>query len=158
MLLPDLMYPDGKYGPPLQPNERSAVMGCFKTPTLRNVELTAPYFHNGGAATLEQVVDFYNRGGDFEDLNLYDLDSCIMPLALTQTEKDTLVAFMKACTDDRVKHERAPFDHPSLNVPNGGTPGIFSTLFGPPCLDDRLIIPAVGAGGLTTPPKNFLDP
>jgi len=50
---------------PLQPNERVAVDGAFKTPGLRNVELTAPYFHNGGQLTLEQVVDFYNRGGDF---------------------------------------------------------------------------------------------
>ncbi|GAA6617255.1 hypothetical protein NUACC26_030650 [Scytonema sp. NUACC26] len=39
--------------------------GAFKAPGLRNVELTAPYFHNGGQLTLRQVIDFYNRGGDF---------------------------------------------------------------------------------------------
>src|SRR5262249_39347045 len=41
------------------------IAGAFKTPGLRNVEFTGPYFHNGGQATLEQVVEFYNRGGDF---------------------------------------------------------------------------------------------
>jgi cytochrome c peroxidase len=157
MLMPDLLKPNGQYAPPLQPTERAVVMGCFKTPTIRNVELTAPYFHNGGELTLGQVVDFYNRGGNFPDSNANDLDADITPLLLTQTEEDALVAFMKACTDDRVRYERAPFDHPSLSIPNGGTKGAFSSLFGPPCLDDRLIIPAVGAGGLTTPPNSFLN-
>ena len=45
--------------------QRLAVRGAFKVPTLRNVELTGPYMHNGGMATLEQVVEFYNRGGNF---------------------------------------------------------------------------------------------
>ena len=46
-------------GGPISPTERIAVNGSFKTPTLRNVELTGPYMHNGGMATLEQVVEFY---------------------------------------------------------------------------------------------------
>ena len=46
-----------------------------KFPTLRNVELTGPFFHNGGQATLEQVVEFYNRGGDFSKENEANLDS-----------------------------------------------------------------------------------
>ena len=46
--------------------EAAVVNAAFKTPGLRNVELTGPYFHNGGQATLMQVVDFYNRGGDFD--------------------------------------------------------------------------------------------
>ena len=50
-------------------DERLAVMGAFKTPTLRNVALTPPYFHNGGQATLQQVMAFYNRGGDFNNIN-----------------------------------------------------------------------------------------
>ena len=53
---------------PVVSDERDAVDGAFKVPTLRNVELTGPYFHNGGQATLEQVVQFYNRGGDRKDL------------------------------------------------------------------------------------------
>jgi cytochrome c peroxidase len=47
-----------------------AVQGTFKVPALRNVELTAPYFHNGGQLTLRQVVDFYGRGGDFANAEL----------------------------------------------------------------------------------------
>jgi len=43
--------------------------GAFKAPQLRNVELTGPYFHNGGTLTLRQVVDFYTRGGDFPITN-----------------------------------------------------------------------------------------
>jgi len=45
-------------------NDRIAVDGAFKTPSLRNVGLTAPYFHNGGEARLLDVVEFYNRGGN----------------------------------------------------------------------------------------------
>jgi cytochrome c peroxidase len=50
----------------LKPNVgfRDAVDGAFKTPTLRNIALTGPYFHNGSRATLRQVMEFYNRGGD----------------------------------------------------------------------------------------------
>ena len=69
MLLPDPVDPgfdaQNPFAPPLQPDERVAVDGTFKTPGLRNVALTAPYFHNGGQATLAQVVEFYDRGGDF---------------------------------------------------------------------------------------------
>ena len=54
--------------------QRVAVDGAFKTPGLRNSELTGPYFHNGGMATLRQVVQFYNRGGNFCSFNLRDLD------------------------------------------------------------------------------------
>jgi cytochrome c peroxidase len=161
MLLPDILKPLGNYAPPLDPSERIAVMGNVKTPSIRNAELTAPFFHNGGVATLEQVVDFYNRGGDFPEANQHDLDIDITRLGLTQVEKDALVAFMKACTDERVRYERAPFDHPSLNIPNGGglTAAVpFSASFPIPILDDRVIVPAVGAGGLQTPSKNFLQP
>src|SRR5215510_2851783 len=60
-LLPDTVSPGTEpqlLGPPLQPNERVAVDGAFKTSGLRNVELTAPFFHNGDSLSLEQVVDF----------------------------------------------------------------------------------------------------
>ena len=87
--------------------------GQFKSVTLRNVELTGPYFHNGGAATLEQVVEFYIRGGDFNPVN------DIRPFNVSPAQKAALVAFLKALTDDRVRHERAPFDHPELCVPDG---------------------------------------
>jgi cytochrome c peroxidase len=96
-----------------------SVNGAFKTPGLRNVELTGPYFHNGGKATLMQVVDFYNRGGDFAEENKDDLAPDIRPLNLSQEEKESLVAFLVSLTDERVRYERAPFDHPSLCMPHG---------------------------------------
>jgi cytochrome c peroxidase len=96
-----------------------SVNGAFKTPGLRNVELTGPYFHNGGKATLMQVVDFYNRGGDFAEENKDDLAPDIRPLNLSEQEKESLVAFLVSLTDERVRYERAPFDHPSLCMPHG---------------------------------------
>ena len=105
--------------PPAQPGERVAVDGAFKAPILRNVELTGPYFHNGGQETLEQVVQFYDRGGDFADENIDNLDPDIQELGLTDGEKAQVVAFLKALTDERVRIQSAPFDHPQLFIPNG---------------------------------------
>ena len=70
-LLPDPLQTDSSLfafsTDPVAHDEREAVDGAFKTPALRNVELTGPYFHNGGQATLQQAVEFYNRGGDRKD-------------------------------------------------------------------------------------------
>ena len=71
----------------------------YKTPSLRNIQLTAPYMHDGSLRTLDNVVDFYNVGG--ED-NPYK-DQRLVPLGLTQDEKADLVAFMKALTGSNVK-------------------------------------------------------
>jgi cytochrome c peroxidase len=90
--------------------------GEFKTSGLRNVALTGPYFHNGGYLTLRDVVDFYDRGGDFPN---DETDSQIRQLELTNDEKNDLVQFMLELTDERVQCERAPFDHPSLFLPDG---------------------------------------
>ena len=152
-------------------NIRVAVDGAFKTPGLRNIELTGPYMHNGGHATLEQVVEFYNRGGDFARQNRKDLDPDIRPLGLTQEEKDALVAFMKALTDDRVRYERAPFDHPQLFLSDGHAGDEFSVQDDNDDgqADDSLIfltgafieLPAVGAEGREAeglpPLKAFLE-
>ena len=73
---------------------------AFKTPTLRNVELTAPYMHNGAFETLEQVVDFYDGGGG-HGLGI-DLPHQTLPtdsLHLSDEEKSALVSFMTALTD-----------------------------------------------------------
>lgn len=137
--------------------ERTAVDGAFKTPTLRNVELTGPYFHNGSAANLPQVVEFYNRGGDF---NNPEKDADITPLGLTNTEVDALVAFMKSLTDPRVKFERAPFDHPQLFIPNGHV-GNEGAVQGGAFSDSRLArtewleLPAVGRSGQRRPIDTF---
>jgi cytochrome c peroxidase len=91
--------------------------GAFKTPMLRNIKLTAPYFHNGGKATLEEVVDFYARGGDFANP---ELTSKLEKFSLGAQEKAQLVDFLRhGFTDCRVEKQRAPFDHPSLPLPNG---------------------------------------
>lgn len=102
---------------------RASADGSFKMPGLRNVELTAPYFHNGSVFTLEDVVDFYARGGNFPATNIADLDPRIAQgaplLKGNQARKDALVAFLKALTDQRVVRESAPFDHPEIFVPEG---------------------------------------
>jgi cytochrome c peroxidase len=67
-------------------------MGAFKTPTMRDVALRAPYMHNGSEKTLEDVVDLYNEGGRTGDPNL---DPLIVPLGLTDFEKKAIVEFMK---------------------------------------------------------------
>jgi hypothetical protein len=153
-LLPDDEFPGnaGKLlAPPLRPDERVAADGAFKTPGLRNVELTAPYFHNGGTLTLEDVVRFYDRGGDFPVVNRQNLDVDITPLGLADQDIRDVAEFLRALTDPRVRAESAPFDHPSVNVANGGTPGSFTLLLGTSVLDDRICIPAVGAGGNSQP-------
>jgi cytochrome c peroxidase len=68
--------------------------GAFKTPTVRNVELTGPYMHDGSQKTLEEVVEWYNKGGHKNQW----LDEKIKPLNLSDQEKADLVAFMKALT------------------------------------------------------------
>ncbi len=71
-----------------------ADIGKFKTPTLRNVALTAPYLHDGSLQTLEEVVEYYDQGGKKNPF----LDSAIFPLHLTDQEKQDLVVFLKALT------------------------------------------------------------
>jgi cytochrome c peroxidase len=145
---------------PVDPSFRDAVDGSFKVPTLRNVELTGPYFHNGGQATLEQVVDFYDRGGDGRGTeainttgykqNLTNRAPAIFPLGLTATDKANLLAFLKSLTDDRVRWESAPFDHPSLTIPNGHQVNENAAIPNGPtkqAIDDMITIPAVGAAG-----------
>jgi cytochrome c peroxidase len=142
---------------PLSAYDRAAVNGNFKAPGLRNVELTGPYFHNGSQATLREVVDFYNRGGDFGYQNLHDLDPDIDfrdGLNLSDDEKNDLVAFLLGLTDERVRWERAPFDHPSLCLP-GGEVGSTTSVTPDPnnpgqATDTTICLPAVGKAGRTT--------
>lgn len=194
---------------PIVSDERDAVDGAFKTSTIRNTELTGPYFHNGGQATLEQVVQFYNRGGDRKDLfpkdpvcggaalttdvygntvvaadtatGLVDdsgflrnggqasniapdmagakdlLTAVCNPgqpslevLNLSRSDVDDLVAFMKTLTDERVRWEKAPFDHPSLTIPNGHVGDESLVKFNKEtnqAQTQTIMLPAVGADG-----------
>ncbi|MFM8219475.1 MAG: hypothetical protein ACKOJF_11200, partial [Planctomycetaceae bacterium] len=113
--------------------QRSVARGAFKTATLRNVELTAPYFHDGSHSTLDDVMEHYE-----EPKNNLDQKNRLLHAALiadppepieTNVPKSPLVAqyqmnprdavihLMKMLTDPRVKHGAPPFDGPSLLVP-----------------------------------------
>jgi cytochrome c peroxidase len=80
--------------------------GAFKTPTLRNITASAPYMHNGSAKTLEDVIEFYNKGG----IKNPNLSNEIKPLNLTTTEKAELLAFLKSlsCSDLKVAAPALP--------------------------------------------------
>ena len=134
--------------------DKVQVDGAFKVPGLRNVELTGPYFHNGGQATLGQVVEFYDRQADFADVNIADIDRNLAFVDLDEPDEEPLVGFLVALTDDRVRNEQAPFDRPQILVPNGHRgDGVVIR-----CVDDKveaadqacddlLVLPAIGAGG-----------
>lgn len=79
---------EGRFAISKKPEE----LGAFKTPTLRDVTKHAPYMHDGSIATLKEVVELYNRGGEKNPR----LDPKVKPLALTAEEVDALVAFMQA--------------------------------------------------------------
>jgi len=139
---------------------RTATAGAFKVPSLRNVELTGPYFHTGSLSTLKQVVQFYNRGGDFTHANRLDAPPTIRPLEMSEDEENALVEFMLALTDDRVRFQRAPFDHPGLLLVDGHR----TDLRGQVSKDSRTAVgadaefwlPAVGTGGSAAPLPPFL--
>lgn len=71
-------------------------MARFKVPSLRNVELTGPYMHDGTFSTLEEVVEHYNLGGK----NHVHKNALVKPLNLSEVEKNNLVAFLKSLTDE----------------------------------------------------------
>jgi len=127
------------------PDRRVAVDGAFKTPTLRNVELTGPYMHNGGMKSLTEVVQFYTRGADFRKTNIQNLDPDVHGISQLQgnpAEIAAVVEFLKHLTDDRVRLQKAPFDHPELILVNG-----HSTTTMPRATDNLVVLSATGAGG-----------
>jgi len=138
---------------------RSGVAGSFQIATLRNVELTGPYMHNGSMATLEEVAQFYRRAGNFANPEtptdgVFDLRDFIT----SDQDAADLVEFLKALTDERVRWEKAPFDHPGIRLPNG------HNLNKPDAnglaKDQYLTLPAVGKNGRTQaqgPLKAFVE-
>lgn len=107
----------GRFGITNNPDDR----GAFKTPGLRNLALRTAFMHNGMHGSLAEVIDFYDRGGDFFD----NLDPAMKPLALTLAEKGALLDFLRnALLDPRVANKQHPFDPPVLftqtaNAPQG---------------------------------------
>lgn len=79
--------------------EPSGLDGAFKAPTLRNIALTAPYMHNGIFNTLEEVVDFYAKGGG-RDAGVQNVDMHVAGFELNVQEKADLVSFLYALTDE----------------------------------------------------------
>jgi uncharacterized protein (TIGR03437 family) len=146
---------------PMDAASPASARGRMKTPGLRNVEFTGPYFHDGGQASLEQVIEFYNRGGDFAP-NASNGPN-VRALSLSARDQADMVAFMKALSDDRVRFERAPFDHPELCVPDGHPTGTTSASLQPngnpvyalSAADRWVGIPAVGRNGSTVPLQTF---
>ncbi len=159
-------FSDPTLNPPINSKDILGVDGAFKTPGLRNIELTAPYFHNGGQSTLRQVVDFYARGGDFQPIPSRDgeirpLSTLILGKTPEEVEqaKEALVAFLKSLTDDRVRYQKAPFDHPQLWVTNGhqgDSTGVINDGSGK-AADDMIEVVAVGRNGSDKALTNFLS-
>jgi len=136
------------------------IEGAFKVPSLRNVALTAPYFHNGETHSLREAVMLYSRGGNVAPLTQLD-GTPIEPLGIahmTSDEVDAVVAWLESLTDERVRIASAPFDHPQLFVPNGH-PGDQSSVR-PGALgfaqDNMIEIPMTGAAG-GPPLPGFLE-
>ncbi len=124
--------------------------GAFKVPTLRNVELTAPYMHNGGIMTIDDVVDIYARGGDFHLQNKNDRDINIQEIPDLQQDHLAHLAlskFMLSFTDERVRNYETPFDHPELYVPNGTSDNDM----------DMIHLPATGVFGINALPPTDAD-
>jgi len=153
---------------------------------LRNVGLTPPYFHHGGQATLEQVVEFYDRGGDRVALSggadstgnlglpifsangqadASNLDPNIGGkgkndgLGLSASDRAALVEFLKELTDNRVACHAGPFDHPELPLSVGlsSVSSGLSSITPARAIDLIGVLPATGKGGLTAE-KNSQGP
>jgi cytochrome c peroxidase len=94
----DKPHPDlGRYVVTKQEKDR----GAFKTPTLRDIAETGPYLHDGSEATLEAVVELYDRGG----VPNPNLDPDLKPLGLTKEEQQDLIAFLESLTGEPIKVE-----------------------------------------------------
>ena len=90
-------------------------------------------------------MEFYDSGGDFGNATKAP---AMTPLMLNADQSKSLVAFLLALTDDRVRLQQAPFDHPQLFVSNGDSP--VGT-------DNLVEVPAVGTSGSPTPVQRFLN-
>lgn len=135
----------------------------FKLPQLYNIELTGPYMHNGGMSTLDQVLDHYLvQAGNFKPGNSENHVNQDMHKGLVfgfAADREALLAFLATLTDERVRYERAPFDHPQVLVPNGH-PGNEQQTQGAAtdpnlAADLIMVVPAVGKHGRSEPLETF---
>lgn len=100
----DPTKPDTDLGRGGDPVRQAGANGAFKIPTLRNVEKTAPYMHNGSLKTLEEVLDFYAKGGG-HTLGVPNIDDKIRKFDLSPTERADLIEFLKSLTDESTSPE-----------------------------------------------------
>jgi cytochrome c peroxidase len=115
----------GRWAPVPIGAKNDADLGSFKTPTVREVELTAPYMHDGSLKTLEEVVEHYDNGG----IPNPSLDPDIKPIRLSKQESTYLVAFMKVLTGE---HKRLDELLPTLPPgPDGQAPDPHAVLTPP---------------------------
>lgn len=130
------------------PGERLLRNGAFKTPGLRNIKFTGPYYHNGSKMNLRQVLELYKTAGHFPNLNFNNLSAEMRLFNLAAEDESSIVEMMETgLTDWRVAYEEAPFDHPEICVPHGhDIVSGKSVLVG---------IPAVGASGSTQMLQTF---
>ena len=111
----------GLYTVTQDPNDRWK----FRTPSLRNVAITAPYMHNGSIGTLKEVVQFYNKGGirQIGKMKNDNISPLMFPLELSEREVDQVVEFLKTLTGSNVNElildaKAAPIGEISLQDPN----------------------------------------
>ena len=133
-----------------------ATSAAFKVPSLRNVELTGPYMHNGSMKSLDEVIEFYTRGGNLVNNATQSNILVAGELQVIPQSRADLIAFLKLLTDERVRNEQAPFDHPELVIPIGHTGDHTEVVAGNQlaadlATEELLTIPAVGANGLNSP-------
>ncbi len=125
-----------------------AIAGTFKAPGLRNVDLTGPYFHKGGYLKLTDVIEVYARGADFRNENQPNLDQGVSGIPGLQDRSrggvPVLDAFLKSMTDERVRNQSGPFDHPELLLPDG-----IQSINGSTVVEKITVFPAVGKFGAT---------
>jgi len=96
--------PADVHKPEADPDKGGGPNGAFKIPTLRNIALSAPYMHTGEFKTLEEVLDFYSKGGGRgRGLDVPLQDDKIRKFELTDGEKRDIVAFLLTLTDDSAK-------------------------------------------------------
>ncbi len=108
----------------LPDSEAIELRHAFKAPTLRNIDKTAPYMHNGAFDTLEQVIDFYDRGPEARGYTVPNLDVVMQPgpLSLSSDEKRQLVTFLREGLSDLSQVPALPTSVPSGLVPGGSPP------------------------------------
>ena len=105
MFMDNLFHNNGLDTEPFLDNGRAIVTGDmmdngkFKTPTLRNIEFTAPYMHDGRFNSLEEVIDHYNSGGNYSSTVDPLMKKIGVGLQLTNQEKLDLIAFLKTLSD-----------------------------------------------------------